>query len=300
MKIIQPVFVRKTTGGGKKDRTARYAGGLTLLGALLLAAGAAVAAHPYDPEPSGELPQAVPDNRLTARFFCVGTVPVSDGRTGVMTDGFFSRPALFRRWRRSGRTSRRSTGRCAGARSRLAHSGQSPWVRYRTPHYDRALDTAAVAGKLPPFVIGSVSTCRIVRPQNIRRVDRRWRAGRDLNSSAFSRYESSGGSTRRHRRGRSARPCAATSIRLQGPSAHHRVEQAALIPSWVEHRGHAVLIHSSTNFQKGVCARRAGGGRVPPRRGGCFSRQGDRFANDYWQEVVAATGGELGSPRRPH
>ena len=67
--------------------------GLVLVGALLLAATACSA--PYDPGPSGELPQAVPDNRLTARFFGVGTVLLSDGRTGVMTDGFFSRPALL-------------------------------------------------------------------------------------------------------------------------------------------------------------------------------------------------------------
>jgi L-ascorbate metabolism protein UlaG (beta-lactamase superfamily) len=261
------------------------------VGALLLAATACSA--PYDPGPSGELSQAVPDNRLTARFFGVGTVLLSDGRTGVMTDGFFSRPALLQ-----GLAPLRPNEPAIdwALRRGAVEAGTVRAVLVAHSHYDHALDTATVAEKLGAKVVGSVSTCRIVRAQNFPRertvlIEGGERLGFDSSDFKVKVFRSE-----------HTPPPPWPIPPLKGdvdpgfkvPARITEYEQGGTYSFLVEHRGHTVLIHSSTNFRKGMYA----GVRADVVFLGValLSRQSDRFAKDYWQEVVAATGAKLVIP----
>ena len=75
---------------------------LRLFGAIVLAAACALLVSrllPSDRRPLvsdfpllAEKTEPVLPSRLTARFLGTTTIVLSDGRTSIMTDGFFSRP----------------------------------------------------------------------------------------------------------------------------------------------------------------------------------------------------------------
>jgi len=134
-----------------------------LAGALLIVLASCSGGY-YDPQPSGELPPTgSPDNRLTARFFGVSTVLLSDGRSAVMTDGFFSRPGFLKGITLPLQPDSEAIN-WALARGKV---GPVDAVLVPPSHFDHALDSASVAKKTGAFVVGSLSTCRIVRADGL-------------------------------------------------------------------------------------------------------------------------------------
>ena len=60
---------------------------------LFLLAASVSACHPAYPREGYDELRPSTGGPLTARFFGVSTILLSDGNTAIMTDGFFSRPA---------------------------------------------------------------------------------------------------------------------------------------------------------------------------------------------------------------
>ena len=254
---------------------------------MLAACGAA-----YDPMlADGELPPAGPDARLTARFFGVSTILLSDGRSGIMSDGFFSRPRLLQAVAplkpdegAIGRALERGkVGRGTVRAVLVAHS-----------HYDHALDSATVATKLDAEIVGSASTCRIARAENFPRDRTRLVEGGELLDFDPFRV--------RVFRSRHTPPPPPPIPPLSGeiaadfhvPARITAYEEGGTYSFLIEHGGRTFLIHSSTNFVPGLYA----GVRADVVFLGValLGRQGESFARDYWNEVVVATGARLVVP----
>ena len=141
--------------------------GLVLLGlVLLLAAFVAVqiqrrpALAPYQ---ALNLPPASGGDAVTVRFAGVATLLFDDGETAWMTDGFFSRPAMWP-------TLTGKIGPDAAAIDReLARLGVTRLAAVVPvhSHYDHAMDSPAVALRTGALLIGSASTLNIGRGQKL-------------------------------------------------------------------------------------------------------------------------------------
>src|SRR5882724_9650251 len=113
-----------------------------VMSALLLSGGMAACHSSYEPYAKYELsPSSQEPDRLSARFFGVSTILFDDGKTAIMTDGFFSRPpfaqvAFGNIWPDEQRiTDALMRGEVNNLSALLvAHS-----------HYDHAMDSARVA-----------------------------------------------------------------------------------------------------------------------------------------------------------
>jgi len=112
-------------------------------------------AHLYEPAAT------VAPGQVRAVFLGVSTILFDDGRTAIMTDGFFSRPGLARVI--AGRL-RPDRARVEGALRRFGISRLDA-VFVAHSHYDHALDAAVVAELTGARLIGSASTRNIARGQ---------------------------------------------------------------------------------------------------------------------------------------
>ena len=125
---------------------------------FLLIAGVS-ACHPaYPPTATEELKPST-GGKLTARFFGVSTILLSDGSTAVMTDGFFTRPPagqlLF------GKIAP-DEGRVDDALKRGEVTSLSAVLTVHS-HFDHAMDAARAARQKHALLIGSESTANIAR-----------------------------------------------------------------------------------------------------------------------------------------
>jgi L-ascorbate metabolism protein UlaG (beta-lactamase superfamily) len=103
----------------------------------------------------------VPAGRVRAVFLGVSTILFDDGRTAIMTDGFFSRPGVARLI--FGRLGPDRT-RVEAALTRFGISRLDA-VFVAHSHYDHALDAAVVAELTGARLVGSASTRNIARGQ---------------------------------------------------------------------------------------------------------------------------------------
>jgi L-ascorbate metabolism protein UlaG (beta-lactamase superfamily) len=276
------------------------AGGPALLRALpiapliaLLIALAGCSGGDYDPQPSGELtplPGPVPAGRLTARFFGVSTLLFSDGRSAVMTDGFFSRPGLLKGLLQPLQP---DIGAVRWALEQ-GEVGKLDAVLVPHSHFDHALDSATVAKETGATVVGSLSTCRIVRAEKLARD----RTGLVAGGERFK----VGTFDVRVFKGEHTPPPPFPIPALDGdvdpgftpPARIFDYEQGGTYSFLIEHDGHAVLVNSSTNYRKGLYD----GVRADVVFLGValLARQGPAFARTYWHEVVEKTGAKLVIP----
>jgi L-ascorbate metabolism protein UlaG (beta-lactamase superfamily) len=110
-----------------------------------------------------DVPQAQPDSAVTITWLGVSTLLVDDGTSAVLTDGFFSRPALLDVGLRRLSTSIPRVEDC------LARAGidRLAAVLPVHSHYDHAMDCGVVAERTGARVVGGESAANIARGQGL-------------------------------------------------------------------------------------------------------------------------------------
>jgi L-ascorbate metabolism protein UlaG (beta-lactamase superfamily) len=261
-----------------------------LAAALFIAiAGYVLLSHPsIEPDASLEWQPAagrLPPGRLTARFFGVGTVLLDDGETAIMTDGFFSRPGKLRL----------VAARIAPDEERIARGlqrggvGRLAAVLVAHSHHDHAMDAASVARRTGALVIGSESTANIARGGGFPGERIRVIAGGESFSfgrfriTAFKSPHSPGALFEGEIQAPLKTPARASAYREGGNFSY-----------LAEHDGRRVLVHASTNFRPGLY--RDVRADVVFLGVAVLGKQSAEFAEDYWREVVKATGARLVIP----
>lgn len=226
---------------------------------------------------------------LRVLFLGVSTLVISDGETVLITDGFFTRPAL-----------RRLLGKVApdleAIRSCLARAGVSSAdaVLVAHSHYDHAFDSPEVARLTEARLVGSSSTLQIGRGYGLAEermtevtVGSPIRFGRFTVHTIVSEH-----SPHAHYPGRIDRP-------LTPPariSAYKMAECYAMVIDHVDASGspRRILVHASAGYLPemfaGVRADVAFLGI------GTLGKQSPEFRERYWRETVLATGVKLVIP----
>src|SRR5258705_3326953 len=106
-----------------------------------------------------DAPAAGNDAPLTVTWAGVTTLLIDDGGSAMMTDGFFSRPALLEVGLRRLSPSAR---RIDGCLARLGVSRLEAVLPVHT-HFDHAMDSAVVAERTAARVVGGVSAVQVGR-----------------------------------------------------------------------------------------------------------------------------------------
>ncbi len=110
-----------------------------------------------------DLPEAASDAPVTVSWMGVSTLLVSDGDTGLLTDGFFSRPGLLEV----------GLGRIRPSQSRIDDSLRRSGIDRLAAvlpvhtHFDHVLDSAVVAERTGAVMIGGESAANIARGQGL-------------------------------------------------------------------------------------------------------------------------------------
>ncbi|MGE2727696.1 MBL fold metallo-hydrolase [Mycolicibacterium pulveris] len=106
-----------------------------------------------------DAPAASADSALTVTWAGVATLLVDDGRSAVMTDGFFSRPGLLELGLRKLSP---SAPRIDGYLARMGVHRLDAVLPVHT-HYDHAMDSAVVAERTDARLVGGTSTAHVGR-----------------------------------------------------------------------------------------------------------------------------------------
>src|SRR3954468_11649860 len=104
-------------------------------------------------------PAATPASTPTVTWAGVTTLLIDDGESAVMTDGFFSRPALLTVATRSLSP---SLPRIDGCLARLNVDRLDAVLPVHT-HFDHAMDSAVVAERTGAALVGGVSAAQVGR-----------------------------------------------------------------------------------------------------------------------------------------
>lgn len=105
------------------------------------------------------VPAATPETPLTVTWMGVSTLLLDDGDTAIMTDGFFSRPALSRV--ALGRL-RPSTARVDGCLARAGVHRLTAVLPVHS-HFDHVMDSPLVAARTGATLVGGESTLQVGR-----------------------------------------------------------------------------------------------------------------------------------------
>jgi L-ascorbate metabolism protein UlaG (beta-lactamase superfamily) len=257
---------------------------------ILFALGSVSACHAsYEPYAKCELPVSDGKAPLTARFFGVSTILLSDGQTAVMTDGFFSRPpaSQFLISKIAPDPTRIDKALAAGGVDNLAA------LLVAHSHYDHALDSARVAWKTGALLVGSESTAIIARGEEFpesRIIVIRGDETIVLQPFTIAVFESphSTGTPGEHKRqGTIKAP-------FHSPAHYDDYKEGGSYSFLIELGGFRTLVHASANFRKGMYdGVRAD---VVFLGIGTLGKKPDRFVKDYWDEVVGKTQARLVIP----
>jgi L-ascorbate metabolism protein UlaG (beta-lactamase superfamily) len=105
------------------------------------------------------VPQATPDTPLAVTFLGVATLLIDDGRSAIMTDGFFSRPGLLRVLTRPIAPDQKLIRQCL---DRAGVTRLDAVLPVHT-HYDHAFDSAVVAQLTGAALVGGRSAANVGR-----------------------------------------------------------------------------------------------------------------------------------------
>ena len=223
--------------------------------------------------------------RLTGRFIGTATILLDDGETAIMTDGFFSRPG---KWQLL-------TGRIAPDEVRIgdalsrANVTRLAAVLAAHSHHDHAMDSAAVGKRTGALLIGSESTANIGRGEVF--PEDRIRIVTGGESFTFGRFKiavfKSPHSPGALFEGEITAP-------LHPPVRASAYREGGNFSFLVEHDGRGIIIHASANFFPGMF--KSTRADIVLLGVGVLGKQSDQFGEDYWREVVLATGARLVIP----
>lgn len=222
--------------------------------------------------------------QLSAQFFGVTTVSVSDGEHTVMTDGFFSRPDYFRLLLgvapNEGRIDRAlAAGKITSLDALLVvHS-----------HHDHAMDAGVVAKKTGAMVFGTRSVANIAMGSDL--PASRTKTVADGETIEIGKFR-----VRVISSPHSAKPVAQGEITspLKTPSGILEYKEGGNFSYLIEHPQGSVLVHASANYWPGMYSDvRAD---VVFLGVGLLGKQSDAFIKEYWKEVVQATGAKIVVP----
>lgn len=222
--------------------------------------------------------------QLSAQFFGVSTVSVSDGKHTLMTDGFFSRPDQLRLLLGvSPNESRINKALAAGNITSVdallvAHS-----------HHDHAMDAGVVALKTGAVVIGTGSVANIAVGSGLPASRTKPVAGGEIiEVGKFKVYVISSP--------HSANPVFAGEITspLYTPAGIARYKEGGNFSYLIEHPQGRILVHASANYRPGMYSGMRAD--VVFLGVGLLGKQSDAFIRDYWREVVQTTGAKVVVP----
>lgn len=223
--------------------------------------------------------------RINARFMGTTTILLDDGKTRILSDGFFSRPSIWRLL-----TSQIPPDEILidNALSR-AEVTRLDAIFVAHSHHDHAMDTAVVARKTGAIVFGSESTRNIalgdgLPPERFKVFeDTKTYALGDFTMTVFQTPHSPGVAYP----GTIDRP-------LSLPASVSDYREGGNYSFLLQHGSTSILLVASGNFTpnkfKGVRADTVFLGI------GGLGKQSEEFVSDYWREVVRAVGAKVVIP----
>lgn len=217
--------------------------------------------------------------RVEATFMGVSTLLFTDGRSRVLTDGFFTRPGLLRL--RSGRLAP-DRRRISAALYRLAVTELDAVVVLHS-HVDHALDSATVARTTGAWLVGSASTRQIARGEGFPaelflplRDGESLRFG-DFTLEALPSVHSPGD-----------RLPGVIDTPLRTPARLDDYKAGDCYSLFVEHQGRRLLVHASAGFIPGALD---GQHAETVYLGiGTLGTLDQDYRDEYWRQVVETVG----------
>ncbi|NLU83289.1 MBL fold metallo-hydrolase [Rhodococcus sp. HNM0569] len=215
---------------------------------------------------------------VRATFLGTSSILFDDRTHRVLIDGFLTRPSL----------PRVVAGRVAPDLDTIDRTltrlqvAELDAVVCAHSHYDHALDAPAIAERTGAVLVGSESTLNLgrgwgLRNSVLRQVDTHPMRFGDF-TLEFVRSV--------HSHGDRMPGTIDTPLRLPARATALKTGECYAIS--VEHHGRTVLVHASAGFVPGFLAgRRADTVYLGV---GALGRRDEQFRNDYWDEVVLATG----------
>ena len=216
---------------------------------------------------------------MLVTFFGVSTLLVQDGRSGLMTDGFFTRPGLFRIMR-----SKIEPDAALVARSlRRVRVRSLDAVIALHSHYDHAFDSPVVAEQTGAMLVGSESTAMIGRGYGL--AEDRIAVVTPPQTMEFGAFSvtivKSEHAPHAIYTGEIPSP-----VTLPAQVSDYAAGECFSI--FIERAGRIVLVHASAGFVPGAFKDRRAD--VVYLGVGTLGKLGADYQEDYWREVVLATG----------
>ncbi len=228
-----------------------------------------------------DVPSAAPDAPLTVTWAGVTTLHIDDGKSAILTDGFFSRPSL----RQVGlRRMSPSEPRIDGCLTRLRIDRLEAVLPVHT-HYDHAMDSAVVAERTGAHIVGGQSAAQVGRGHRLPE-DRLVvvRPGQPIALGAYdvTLFE-----------GNHCPPDRFPGVITRPVVPPVKVSAYRCGEAWstlVHHRrsGRSLLIVGSAGFASGVLAGQRAD--VVYLGVGQLGLQPERYLVDYWRETVQTVG----------
>lgn len=272
----------KVSSVGTMKQLVSVAVGMLFVG---LSACSEVPPNPEIPSAQELTTSSQTSNRLVARFFGVTTILLTDGDTTIMTDGFFSRPALLQT----------TTGKIAPNGKQIQDAFAAGKVNTLAAlfvahsHYDHALDSAQVAKRTGARLMGSESTANLGRAAGLPNS----RIGviyggetYDFGKFRVTAFQSPHSPDGLYDGGITAP--------LYPPARASDYREGGNFSFLIRHGSRNMLIHASANFLPGLFQDVQA--EIVFLSIGTLGKQSDKFIEDYWREVVLATGAKLVIP----
>ncbi len=226
---------------------------------------------------AGELPAS--GDGVSVTFLGVSTVLISDGRTALLTDGFFTRPSL----------ARVALGRIEPDREVIARALDLAGIDALEAifvvhsHYDHAMDAPEVARRTGALLVGSESTANVGRGWGLE--DDRIRVAESGRPMPFGDFTVTLIRSRHFPHGRAMGEIAEP---LVPPARAMAYREGGSWSIHVEHRLGSLLIHSSAGWIPGALeGYRAD---VVMLGIGLLGSRDEAYRRDYFREVVETVG----------
>lgn len=225
------------------------------------------------------LPAATAADGLRLTFLGVATLLVSDGETALLTDGFFTRPPL---WRTAAWRIAPDPGAIGVALERAGIEQLAAVVVVHS-HYDHAMDAPLVAERTGALLVGSESTAQIARGLGFD--ETRIRVPAPGEPLAFGRFRVSLIPSRHFPHGVAMGTIDAP---LVPPARATDYKEGGSFSVLIEHERGRLLVQGSAGFVPGAL-RDVRADVVALGIGGLGTRD-DAYREDYWRETVEAVG----------